>query len=232
MLKDKEVVSDPQRQYEIARQVHAGQHGGINKTTATIAEHYHWVRIKETVSLVIKNCPDCKESAGKAPTVRPLGSGIDETYPTSTAPTRKCSTNGGESLMIEQLMDFNTDAPPSPTQNPDPRPQETTHTHQPPIANMHNYTSYMPLDPQIMHNQPSHNQQQQHDGFEQLHHMTNYTEHPNAANTGKDDTFGMDVETPPYQHQSDTRMATERHIREGDEPMAYHDRRGIDFEER
>ncbi|KAI4201406.1 MAG: hypothetical protein LQ350_003244 [Teloschistes chrysophthalmus] len=48
MLKDKEVVSDPQRQYEIARQVHVAQHGGINKTTATIAEKYHWVRIKET----------------------------------------------------------------------------------------------------------------------------------------------------------------------------------------
>ncbi|KAL8698583.1 MAG: hypothetical protein Q9224_001788, partial [Gallowayella concinna] len=67
MLKDKEVVSDPQRQYEIARQVHASQHGGINKTTATIAEKYHWVRIKETVSLVIKNCPDCKESMRPAP---------------------------------------------------------------------------------------------------------------------------------------------------------------------
>ena len=61
MLKDKEVVADPQRQYEIARVVHAAAHGGINKTTATIAEKFHWVRIKETVSLVIKNCPECKE---------------------------------------------------------------------------------------------------------------------------------------------------------------------------
>ncbi|KAI9829582.1 MAG: hypothetical protein M1819_006087 [Sarea resinae] len=68
MLKDKEVVSDPQRQYEIARDVHVQQHGGINKTTATIAERYHWVRIKETVSLVIRNCTDCKELA-KAPVV-------------------------------------------------------------------------------------------------------------------------------------------------------------------
>lgn len=70
MLKDKEVVADPQRQYEIARRVHAQAHGGINKTTAMIAEKYHWVRIKETVSLVIKNCADCKET-GKVPTVRP-----------------------------------------------------------------------------------------------------------------------------------------------------------------
>ena len=69
MLKDKEVVADAQRQYEIARGVHAQGHGGINKTTATIAERYHWVRIKETVSLVIRNCGDCKEG-GKVPAIR------------------------------------------------------------------------------------------------------------------------------------------------------------------
>jgi len=61
MLKDKEVVSDPQRQYEIARSVHAINHGGINKTTANIAERYHWVQIKKTVSQVIRNCTECKE---------------------------------------------------------------------------------------------------------------------------------------------------------------------------
>ncbi|KAL3426351.1 hypothetical protein PVAG01_03142 [Phlyctema vagabunda] len=62
MLKDKEVISDPKRQYEIARATHVqNSHGGINKTTATIAERYHWVRIKETVSLVIKNCAECRE---------------------------------------------------------------------------------------------------------------------------------------------------------------------------
>jgi GNAT superfamily N-acetyltransferase len=72
MLKDKEVISDPKRQYEIARKVHLAQHGGINKTTATIAELYHWIRIKETVSLVIKNCDVCKEM-GKVPVVRADG---------------------------------------------------------------------------------------------------------------------------------------------------------------
>ncbi|KAF2788015.1 histone acetyltransferase Spt10 [Melanomma pulvis-pyrius CBS 109.77] len=61
MLKGKEVVSDPQTQYEIARVVHHKNHGGINKTTATIAEQYHWVRIKETVIQVIRNCPECSE---------------------------------------------------------------------------------------------------------------------------------------------------------------------------
>ncbi|KAF2630195.1 hypothetical protein BU25DRAFT_408770 [Macroventuria anomochaeta] len=60
-LKGKEVISDAQRQYEIARDVHNKSHGGINKTTAAIAELYHWVRIKETVSQVIRNCPECSE---------------------------------------------------------------------------------------------------------------------------------------------------------------------------
>ncbi|TVY57601.1 Protein SPT10 [Lachnellula cervina] len=72
MLKDKEVITDPQRQYEIARNIHVQQHGGINKTTAIIAEKYHWVRIKETVSLVIRNCTQCKE-LGKSPVVRADG---------------------------------------------------------------------------------------------------------------------------------------------------------------
>lgn len=60
-LKGKEVIADPQQQYEIARDIHHKIHGGINKTTAAIAELYHWVRIKETVSQVIRNCPECSE---------------------------------------------------------------------------------------------------------------------------------------------------------------------------
>jgi len=60
-LKGKEVIADPQKQYEIARDIHHKSHGGINKTTAAIAELYHWVRIKETVSQVIRNCPECSE---------------------------------------------------------------------------------------------------------------------------------------------------------------------------
>lgn len=72
MLRDKEVISDPQKQYEIARNVHLQQHGGINKTTATIAEKFHWTRIKETVSLVIRNCTECKELV-KTPSLRVEG---------------------------------------------------------------------------------------------------------------------------------------------------------------
>ncbi|KAL5121113.1 Protein spt10 [Pleosporales sp. CAS-2024a] len=60
-LKGKEVIADAQKQYDIARDLHDRSHGGINKTTAAIAELYHWVRIKETVSQVIRNCPECSE---------------------------------------------------------------------------------------------------------------------------------------------------------------------------
>lgn len=69
MLKDKEVISDPQAQYDIAKAIHLQAHGGINKTTAVIATKYHWVRIKETVSHVIKNCPECKDT-NKPPILR------------------------------------------------------------------------------------------------------------------------------------------------------------------
>ncbi|KAK8140163.1 hypothetical protein PG984_000229 [Apiospora sp. TS-2023a] len=62
MLKGKEVISDPAQQMDIAKSLHeSGSHSGINKTTATIAERYHWSRIKETVSDVIRLCPECKE---------------------------------------------------------------------------------------------------------------------------------------------------------------------------
>lgn len=66
MLKDKEVISDPAKQFEIAREVHMQHHAGINRTTATIAEKYHWSRIKEMVSDVIRNCGECKDT-GKTP---------------------------------------------------------------------------------------------------------------------------------------------------------------------
>lgn len=67
MLKGKEVISDPHKQYEIARNTHALSHGGINKTTASIAEKYHWVRIKETVSAAIRNCTECKDTTTPKP---------------------------------------------------------------------------------------------------------------------------------------------------------------------
>ena len=79
MLKGKEVIADPQRQYEIARKIHLQHHGGINKTTASIAEKYHWVRIKETVNLVIRNCQDCKDIPAKASNWRNEGTNLRQT---------------------------------------------------------------------------------------------------------------------------------------------------------
>lgn len=87
MLKDKEVISDPQAQYDIAKTIHLQAHGGINKTTAVIATKYHWVRIKETVSHVIKNCPECKDT-NKPPILRGDGtrSARSKTLEGQTAP--------------------------------------------------------------------------------------------------------------------------------------------------
>lgn len=72
MLKDKEVISDPARQYEIAKQTHAlGQHAGINKTTATITEKYHWRGIKDTVLDVIRLCAECEDKSSNNGTMKP-----------------------------------------------------------------------------------------------------------------------------------------------------------------
>ncbi|KAI5293472.1 hypothetical protein KEM52_005497 [Ascosphaera acerosa] len=90
LLKDKEVISDPQRQLEIAREVHVQQHAGINKTTATIALKYHWVRIKETVNTIIRSCPECKESASAtSPSVSRRGSARARARAASSNPTQR-----------------------------------------------------------------------------------------------------------------------------------------------
>ncbi|KAF4126017.1 Ribosomal protein S18 acetylase RimI [Geosmithia morbida] len=86
MLKGKEVISDPALQLDIARAVHAQHHGGINKTTASIAEKYHWSRIKETVSDIIRNCPECKDSSSGG------GSGGAVTTTTNTTATTSSSS--------------------------------------------------------------------------------------------------------------------------------------------
>ncbi|KAJ9201871.1 hypothetical protein DTO164E3_3309 [Paecilomyces variotii] len=137
MLKDKEVVSDPQQQYQIARQIHIQQHGGINKTTATIAVKYHWVRIKETVSRVIRDCPQCKE-APKAPVA---GAGrADE-----SSVARSSDINGSPDAATGSPDELMTDAPNG--ENP------FVSTHQSvvpaPVDSITDYTN-MPLDPQII----------------------------------------------------------------------------------
>jgi GNAT superfamily N-acetyltransferase len=172
MLKDKEVISDPQRQYEIARNIHVQQHGGINKTTATIAEKYHWVRIKETVSLVIRNCAQCKE-LGKAPVVRADGvirpPTVSRNNP-SSSPGQGGVSAAGRALSLSHQQATNEGFPAQAGQGsvspqvlnrtlPQNSQQDASshsqqihqlqHQHpQAPIARMQN--DYMPLDPQIM----------------------------------------------------------------------------------
>lgn len=144
MLKDKEVVSDPQQQYEIARDIHVDQHAGINKTTAAIAVQYHWVRIKETVSRVIRDCPQCKETL-KAPLIN----GIREDGPENEdqvdlmESATKLSPNGP--IGANQLMEDNQlDAAQSHNPFGSTRPPPAQGT----VDTISDYT--MPLDPQIM----------------------------------------------------------------------------------
>ncbi|CAN6674539.1 protein Spt10p [Trichomonascus vanleenenianus] len=67
MLKDREVVPEPGRQLQIASELHAQSHAGINKTTSQITEKYHWTRIKETVAQAIRNCAECRETTRQPP---------------------------------------------------------------------------------------------------------------------------------------------------------------------
>jgi GNAT superfamily N-acetyltransferase len=171
MLKDKEVISDPQRQYEIARNVHVLQHGGINKTTATIAERYHWVRIKETVSLVIRNCAQCKE-LGKAPIVRADGvirpaprlpppsagqGGVSAAGRVLSLPhqTSDSSHDGfagaGQGSVSPQVLNRTL---PNSSSGHEIQSHHMSTPQSAPIARMQN--EYLPLDPQIMEDVRNH----------------------------------------------------------------------------
>lgn len=150
MLKDKEVVSDPQRQYEIAKEVHLKQHAGINKTTAAIAIKYHWVRIKETVNRVIRDCPQCKETL-KAPPIPGAKEEDDDSPPVETSDiTDDQIEHSQEHIDVSQPMDEAPDE--APIQNPFMNPSAPTNPPQnvPGVVHpMANFTP-MPLDPQIV----------------------------------------------------------------------------------
>ena len=232
MLKDKEVVSDPQRQYQISKQVHEQQHGGINKTTATIAERFHWVRIKETVSLVIKNCPECKDTAAKAPTIRPTGEG--------TGHFRKATFAHGHNgpndpnSMIERLVNF--DQPDTTSHGPSQRGLSISRSpdmemdHQAPTAMMRRLQEFngIPVDPQI----DPRIMQQQHHG------ASHYGSEDYTGGGHKAENRYIDLEMDgPQQQHLPMAMATERHIRKGNEPTGYqlggmaHDERMQDGDE-
>ncbi|GES60708.1 histone acetyltransferase Spt10 [Aspergillus terreus] len=141
MLKDKEVVSDPQQQYEIARELHNEQHAGINKTTAAIAVKYHWVRIKETVSRVIRDCPECKETL-KAPVMNDIFT-ENRNHDTSGANMPHNDPMGATSLMGHTTLD------PHHTQNPfdTPHPSVVQGAVDAAIADYAN----MPIEQQMAH---------------------------------------------------------------------------------
>ncbi|KAF2399870.1 hypothetical protein EJ06DRAFT_510996 [Trichodelitschia bisporula] len=152
MLKGKEVVADPQKQYEVARKIHLHNHGGINKTTAAIAEKYHWVRIKETVGLVIRNCPDCKD-VSKAPAQRPEGSGrrsdASLSQPTADKPERAFSVPPPQSDQLPiSPENYSIGSEPPNMHQPHSQPQPQ---HIAPVTSMGPVTNYqIPVDPRIM----------------------------------------------------------------------------------
>ena len=223
MLKDKEVVSDPQRQYQISKQVHEQQHGGINKTTATIAERFHWVRIKETVSLVIKNCPDCKDTAAKAPTVRPVGEGSGYLRKTTFAHGQNGANDPNS--MIERLVNFDQ---PDTSHRPNQRDLSISGTpdlgidHQAPTAMMRRLQEFngIPVDPQI----DPRIIQQQHSSATN-HHYGGGEDYTGGGHNKVDNRYvDLEMDVPQQQQQQHSMpmaMATERHVRKGDEPTGY-----------
>lgn len=152
MLKGKEVIAEPQKQYEIARDVHIQQHGGINKTTATIAEKYHWVRIKETVSQVIRDCPDCKEMA-KNPSGRSEGSTFPRRSngsPENQEDIREANQPIG--MVAEGSSGVRAPSPSRVSPSSGMQLHHEAQQHQAmPMASMHGFPDYsMPVDPRIM----------------------------------------------------------------------------------
>ena len=205
MLKDKEVVSDPHRQYEIARQEHSHQHSGINKTTATIAEKYHWVRIKETVSLVIKNCPECKEN-NKVPIFLP------------DVPIQKIKIDDRNAA--ERLRQF-SQPPPQP-----PHPEMQAFGLPASLDAFHNVQSQEQMANSQLQNA---HVQMHHSGHDygdmpvdpQL--MDNMVSHPDPGYQSPSEGFGLDVD---HQMGDDTRLATNEHVQHHNQPMAYQNDHG------
>lgn len=147
MLKGKEVIADPSRQYEIAKEIHARNHGGINKTTAAIAEKYHWVRIKETVSAAIRSCNQCNEVA-KAAALRPEGS----SRTANDSPSAQLiDAERGEAPSPGGSQASQTPVPENDAQSP-----QTAQADQ--LAAMLGYNYNLPVDPRLLEQMQAHGQ--------------------------------------------------------------------------
>ena len=163
MLKDKEVVSDPEQQYEIAKHFHLKQHAGINKTTAAIAVQYHWVRIKETVSRVIRDCPNCEDTM-KASAAVAVVNGIvpPTTRDDKLIPPREDDDDDGVATNLsdaaaaaaaaaidaDELMNHHTTVDPSHSSH-NPFVTSAAAVPEESVDSMTDYAT-MPLDPQII----------------------------------------------------------------------------------
>lgn len=166
MLKGKEVIADPQRQYEIARKIHLQHHGGINKTTASIAEKYHWVRIKETVNLVIRNCQDCKDVPAKAANSR--NEGVNSRQPDINSSEGPSIVSGRvvkmpfheqptQKLMVPGEVDLSEPASVSQALSLEPHlGQDTGQEPSIPLTDVQGFDYNMPVDPQIMNDIQQH----------------------------------------------------------------------------
>lgn len=237
MLKDKEVISDPQKQYEIAHRSHAATHAGINKTTASIAEKYHWIRIKETVSQAIRNCTECKESAkpSKSEPRAPKSTSLERK--TSSA-SKKNDTQTGSPVPqflsssqqpSQQAQSRDSPSPAPPPQHHSPQQEMNTHIHPDPqqhhpmpiadldhYENQHNYTHDMPVDPQIMEDMQAYaagEQMHQFDdvddgGVQQHHHLHQYAAHADGMDVGVVQGY-YDVDVDPTE-QADSQQLHEQ----------------------
>lgn len=223
MLKDKEVISDPARQYEIARDVHALQHGGINKTTATIAEKYHWSRIKETVSDVIRTCSECKDLAKTTPNQSATPSTWAGTKRAS--PTAPNTTTSSSSTTNTPLPSVTSGDTPSMTQ-PIPHPHTTVsaagrvlalqhHTILPSsISPSDSYASPGDISPGIP---PSHTLQTSHSPQPQQHHTTT------PSTTLLQDHSNVNISPHHHHHHNSYQPIDPQIINHGNTTQPHHD---------
>ncbi|EDU45891.1 histone acetyltransferase Spt10 [Pyrenophora tritici-repentis] len=148
-LKGKEVIPDPKQQYELAREIHHKHHGGINKTTAAIAEIYHWVRIKETVSQVIRNCPVCSEM-NKGLSAMRQGQNQARAEGRSSSSFLH-STNTQPPLTPTPPSLFSPSQPPRRSDSPSSQLQLEASQHQGSFGRFSQHNQYdMPVDPALM----------------------------------------------------------------------------------
>ncbi|RMZ70503.1 histone acetyltransferase spt10 [Pyrenophora seminiperda CCB06] len=149
-LKGKEVIADPKQQYELAREIHHKQHGGINKTTAAIAETYHWVRIKETVSQVIRNCPVCSEMNKGLSAIR-QGQNQARAEGRSSSGFMQSTNNTQSPLTPTPPSLFSPSLPPPRSDSPSSQLQLEAAQHRGSFAQFSPHNRYdMPVDPALM----------------------------------------------------------------------------------